>query len=202
MVENSAEADNTCWWYPNSPECQQTVVFDEDFGKPEPYSHLEVLMAQISFALVAVFEISTSSMFAFRYRSRDWTGSASDSYYKPYDTHVGGTNWWGLSSLISYYSRIAVYGVAFVFQMMAIFGLFPEINIYVWEWGIVIGMASLEVLIMLMTALGYDSATVKCREGITGACDVVDMIFDDLLVFFGVTAFSGVIVTMNWKMWL
>ncbi len=92
------EPNNTCWWYPNAEGCQEPVTFDEDFGKPEPFSDLEVLMSNISFALVASFEITTASMFLFRYRSRDWQGSAADSYYKSYDTNVGGTNWYSFTS--------------------------------------------------------------------------------------------------------
>ena len=64
-------------------------------------------------------------------------------------------------------------------------------------------MISIEVLVMLFMALGYDAALTKCREGtVATACTVVDMINSDWMVFFGTSAFSGVILAMNWKMWL
>ncbi len=63
-------------------------------------------------------------------------------------------------------------------------------------------MTSIEILLMLLRTLAYDSANDKCRSGDAGACVVNRMMVSDWIVFFGTSAFSGVILVMNWQMWL
>ena len=50
----------------------------------------------------------------FRYRKQDWNGTATDSYYKPYEQYIGGFNWWSFANGINSYFKILIYATAFV----------------------------------------------------------------------------------------
>jgi len=64
--------------------------------------------------LISIMEVAAAYLIQYRYRKQDWAGSASDSYYKPYETHVGGTNFWSLANSVNSLAKIFVFAAAFV----------------------------------------------------------------------------------------
>ena len=153
--------------------------------------------------MVALLEALSAFLIAFRYRKQDWLGSASDSYYKQYETHVGGTNWWSLANSLNTYTKLIVYGTGFITQLLALFGIAPGINELIWQWGVIVGVTSVNVLFVLLNGMGYDAAVDKARQGeVASANTVVGQMDEDFALFFGLTSFSSSILWLNYPMWL
>ena len=202
-ADAAADPNNICWWYPNDPSCQDQSGQQLIWAEPERYTSTEILVAQISYIMVALLEAISAFLIAFRYRKQDWLGSASDSYYKQYETHVGGTNWWSLANALNTYTKLVVYGAGFITQLLALFGIAPGINQTVWQWGVIVGVTTVNVLFVLFSGMGYDTAVDKARqEEVAGALTVVGQMDEDFALFFGLTSFSGSILWLNYPQWL
>jgi len=80
----------------------------------------------------------------------------------------------------------------------------PGINELVWQYGVIYGVQSANVLFVVLAGLAYDKATDKCRQGaVAGACTVAnDTLQEDFALFFGLTSFSNSILWLNYPMWL
>lgn len=138
-------------------------------------------------------------LITFRYHSKDWSGTLTDSYYKPYEKSVNSLNLWYYASLMLHWSKIIVYGSALITEGLAFFGYFLETNIVVWELGVFIGIASIQVLYLLMFGYAYDLAIDKCRtETIADACTVVSAMDRDLIIFFGANTFTWIALTQDY----
>ena len=113
-------------------------------------------------------------LITFKFHSKDWSGTLTDSYYKPFETSVNSLNLWQYASLMLHFSKMVIYGTAFVMQGLSFFGYLLELNIEVWELGVFIGISVVQVLYLLMQGYSYDLATDKCRnEAVEDACTVV-----------------------------
>ena len=114
--EAGVDPNDECWWYPNTPECQtENSNAKIVYINPEGYvSGGEVFLSQLSYMIIALVEVLAAVLITFRYRSQDWNGSTSDSFYKPYETHVGSTNWWSLANMINSYGKLSIFGIAFI----------------------------------------------------------------------------------------
>jgi len=163
---------------------------------------MEVLVSQLAYISIALVEVLAAYLIMLRYRTQDWSGVAADSYYKPYETHVGGTNWWSMANMLNRYGKLAIYGVAFTTQILAIVGIVPDINMMVWQYGVIMGVSTLDVLYIVLNGLAYDTATNKCRQDeVALACGVADTMAEDFSVFFGLSSFSAATIFMNYPMW-
>ena len=197
------EPDNTCLWYPNSPECVDDTASDIVVVQYERYSSFEVLLSQLGYLFVAAFEVAVASMIQFRYRKQDWNGLASDDYYKSYEKYVNSTNWWSIANMMHNFSKIGIYGIAFTTQLLTMVGVLPLLNTVVWYYGVIVGLTAIEIFYLLLNGYAYDSAVYKCRqEGNSDACTVAATIEYDWDLFFGLSAFSGSTLFMGYEMWL
>jgi len=63
-----------------------------------------------------------------------------------------------MANMLSDYSFLVLGGIAFITQLLSMFGIANEINLLVWMWGLgFVGML-VEVVAGIMMAYGYDSA--------------------------------------------
>ena len=166
------------------------------------FSANDVLLAQLAYLSIALVEVATAYLQTFKYRKQDWNSTTtSDSFYKPYDTHVGGTNFWSLANLLNGYSKLALYGIAFLTQALTLLGIAPAINSQVWYYGIVIGVSSINALYVVLTGLAADKVADKCRQGnVTSACGID--LSEDFMLFFGLSGFSAATMYANFPAWL
>jgi hypothetical protein len=65
--------------------------------------------------------------------------------------------WYTIPHMISYFS-LAVWGVAFIMQMLAIFGIAPATNGLVWAFGVFMALPLAEMVGTMMLWIGYDGA--------------------------------------------
>ena len=108
------------------------------------------------FLFYAFAEFIMAYLMTFRYHTKDWSGTLTDSYYKPFATHVNSLNLWSYASLLLYYSKLGVFGAAFLLQGLSYFNSFLELNIEVWELGVFIGISIVQVVYVLVIAYSYD----------------------------------------------
>lgn len=132
-----------------------------------------MLWSSVNFVIIALIEIFIAYLITFKYHSGDWSGNKNDSYYKPFETNVSSFNLWKYASILLNWTKISVYGVAVLSQILAFFGFFLEINIIIWEIGVFIGIASIYVFYVLLLLFSYELADDKCRGSlVSAACDV------------------------------
>ena len=60
--------------------------------------------------------------------------------------------------MLNGYSKPAIYGVAFVTQILAILGIMPEINMMVWKYGVYLGVSGINLLYIVINGYAYDAA--------------------------------------------
>lgn len=65
--------------------------------------------------------------------------------------------WYTIPHMIHYFS-LAVWGTAFIMQMLAIFGIAPAINGLVWAFGVFLALPLAEMVGTMMMWIGYDGA--------------------------------------------
>lgn len=74
--------------------------------------------------------------------------------------------WYTIPHYIHYFS-MAVWGVAFIMQMLAIFGIAPGINYLVWGFGVFMALPLAEMVGTMMTWIGYDGAAAMAAKKAT-----------------------------------
>jgi len=71
--------------------------------------------------------------------------------------------WYSIPHYIHFFS-LAVWGVAFIMQMLAIFGIAPGINYMVWGFGVFMALPLAEMVGTMMTWIGYDGAAAMAAK--------------------------------------
>lgn len=101
------------------------------------------------------------------------------------------------------FGKLALWGVAWIFQLLSVFGILSEINMLIWDWGIFVGVPV--VISMWLPIMGgaYDAANNRCR-GAIGAdenCDVVALQSREMMMTFAISAWTGATVWAHHGQW-
>ena len=104
---------------------------------------------QLTFTLVAAVALTFTSLRMFRYRQ-------FGTYYAAGD--VTGTNWWLIGNMISQYSALSLWGLAFLTQLLALFGVLNKVNFFVWEIGIFRALPLLSLVGAIFSYIAYEKA--------------------------------------------
>ena len=152
--------------------------------------------------MIALGNVVGLSMKHFRYRS-------STTYYDSGDV-LGDTNYWQLVNTIGGYFWLGAFSVAFITQLLAIFGIANGINVMVWA----VGLGGIGGLVNLVTGImswyAYDLAYQLTEDSSTSAADLLDAavvmaaIKDDVMMstLDGLTTELGLAsVSEEWFMW-
>ena len=141
-------------------------------------------------------------MKTYRYRS-------STTYYDSGDV-LGDNNYWQLVNTIGGNFWLAAFSVAFITQLLAIFGIANGINVMVWA----VGLGGIGGLVNLVTGImawyAYDLAYQLTEDSSTSVADLADAaivmaaIKDDMMMstLDGLTTELGLAsVSEEWFMW-
>ena len=152
--------------------------------------------------MIALGNVVGLSMKHFRYRS-------STTYYDSGDV-LGDNNYWQLVNTIGGNFWLAAFSVAFITQLLAIFGIANDINVIVWA----VGLGGIGGLVNLVTGImswyAYDLAYQLTEDSSTSAADLLDAavvmaaIKDDVMMstLDGLTTELGLAsVSEEWFMW-
>ncbi len=84
--------------------------------------------------MVATIEITATALMAFRYRSQNYLGDATKNYYYVWEQNHGtaAANFYQIAYMIVDYGKLGLWGVAWIFQIMALFGVLTDINMLIW----------------------------------------------------------------------
>ena len=130
---------------------------------PLEYSEGEEMTANINYLLMASVEIAATVLFMFRYKSVSWTGDSTKTYYDAWIPRDGETNWWEIGNMILDFGKLALWGVAWIFQLLAVFGILNEINMLIWDWGIFVGVPVVLSVWLVVMGGAFDAANSRCR---------------------------------------
>lgn len=152
--------------------------------------------------MIALSNVIGLGMKHYRYRS-------STTYYDSGDV-LGDNNYWQLVNTIGGNFWLAAFSVAFITQLLAIFGIANGINVMVWA----VGLGGIGSLVNMVTGImawyGYDLAYQLTEDSSTSASDLVDAavvmaaIKDDMMMatIDGLSTELGLAsVSEEWFMW-
>ena len=152
--------------------------------------------------MIALGNVVGLGMKHYRYRS-------STTYYDSGDV-LGDNNYWQLVNTIGGNFWLAAFSVAFITQLLAIFGIANGINVMVWA----VGLGGIGGLVNLVTGImawyAYDLAYQLTEDSDTSVADLADAaivmaaIKDDMMMstLDGLTTELGLAsVSKEWYMW-
>ncbi len=122
------------------------------------WSAIDPFMGNLTYLLVAAGVTTHAALMAFRYTSR--TG-----YYNAFLSGTG-TNWFEIGDMIQNYANLSLFGIAFITQLLALFGILTWLNALVWFWGIMLAGGLANGVGAFFKFLAYDN----CWDKATG-CD-------------------------------
>jgi hypothetical protein len=125
----------------------------------------EAMEANVTFLMVAFSGMVQIALKTFRYRS-------NENYYDDGAT-TSSTNYWEYSNMISGYYFLAAFSIAFTTQLLSMFGIANEINLYVWM-GLLGGLGGLvEMVAGLLSWYAYDEAYVMGEDADSTSAELV-----------------------------
>ncbi len=120
------------------------------------WSSIDPFMGNLTYLLVAAGVATHAALMAFRYASRS-------GHYATFLTGTG-TNWFEIGDLIQNYANLSLFGIAFVTQLLALFGIATGINAMVWMWGIMLAGGLANGVAGFMKFLAYDNCWDKAAS--------------------------------------
>ena len=117
------------------------------------WSAIDPFMGNLTYLLVAAGVTTHAALQAFRYTSK--TG-----YYTAFLTGTG-TNWFEIGDMIQNYANLSLFGIAFITQLLALFGILTWLNALVWFWGIMLVGGLVNGVAMFFKFLAYDNCWDK-----------------------------------------
>ena len=108
-------------------------------------------MGNVVYLLVATAFVTEACLHMFRYTTKDghWSKFLADSSV---------TDWFKIGDQIQYYGNLALYGMALITSLLALFGIAPSINVMVWYFGVYWVGAFVLGISMFFKLLAFDSA--------------------------------------------
>lgn len=126
---------------------------------------------QIAFLFLSLGMAARAGMNAFRYHgwgSNQVADVTKNEWYSQWK-YVSDTEWFKLSRQIGDYGSLAIWGVAFLFQLLSTAGIASGINAMVWIYVVGMGELLLSVVVDVIRFLAYDGAWTKVKvENATG----------------------------------
>jgi len=166
------------------------------------YSEGEEMTANINYLLMASVEIAATVLMMFRYKSVAWTGDSTKTYYDIWATSFTDTNWWELANMVLDFGKLSLWGVAWIFQLLAVFGILNEINMLIWDWGIFVGVPVVISQWLGLMGGAYDAVNNRCRINTSGnECKIKEAMEIELLLTFAISAWTGATVWANHGQW-
>ena len=163
MSIDTIDTEDVCFWYPGSEECAAqraaAVVVEPDYM----HTSNEVLQGQITYLAVALENVLIAALTEFYFRDQDYQGTDSTKgFYSNYDTvFTGSRNYWQYSNMLLQYSRIAIFSVAFITQLLAMLDMAAPINTQVWTYGVFMLMGAINFSYLGAMLGNYNRVTTE-----------------------------------------
>ena len=124
--------------------------------------------------------------------------TATDTTYPGWST---GTDWWNLARLTKGYGILSLVGIAFITQILATFGIVPELNGTIWTLGMGIGLPVLASVYLIFLGLAYEDSFSQLSTDTANAVAISKYIETEFGSFLGMTGLLWVEFAMNKKAW-
>ena len=106
------------------------------------------------------------------------------------------------------YSTLAIFGAAFITQILAMVGISPSINGMVWNYGVFLAIPVINMLYILLVGYAYDSVAVLNMSSSTASAAektaayvAQGQISREFALFFGWTAAMSTVLYINNLTW-
>ena len=131
-------------------ECMDMKDMDHD---EHDEGHGNPMMANVHFAMTALFQTVGYSLVYFRYR-----GEAMD-YYTYGDQYFGtdAPNYWKMANSVRLPAGAAIWGILLITQILSMAGIAGEINLMAWHYGTMLWMLS-NMVAHVIGFLGYNAS--------------------------------------------
>jgi len=121
------------------------------------------MVAQFAYFSIAASMATWAGLDVFRYRS-DPNSAISGNQYYAVGVFGSDQNWWELSSMIRGFGVLAIWGLAALTQLLAIFGIASSANFFVWMFIVGGGSLLLGLSVGALRFLAYEQGYAKSLE--------------------------------------
>ena len=164
-----------CFWDPFAPGCCDGVPCPVDTtpaempmagGDHEESGEMDDMMgapwaANLVYLFIALGMTTRAGLNLWRYEN----GIRQVADFVEYDIAVLlKTNWWKQGWYLSRYGDLAIFGVAFISQLLALFGVAIAFNMSVWVWGVGVAGALVNLVAGIEWFLAYNKMHTEENE--------------------------------------
>ena len=131
----------------------------ETSGEVITISSFDLLLSQVSYLTLAAVQVGLLSLviFALRPKMTSVSQAASATFTN--------TNWYNLSNLIAGYGLLGLFGLAFVTQVLSIFGIASFVNVLVWLVGVGLLGGTVVLTALVFNFLAYNEIYDRVLDG-------------------------------------
>ena len=152
MADNEMMEDCSLQNEENESEYCKQMDDHEDDGD---HGHGSPMMANMKYLMTAGFTTLGAALTYLRYRS-------DSTFYASGDT-VLSSNYWEQANMVRHPSRIAIFGILFITQLLSMVGVMPEINMMAWHYLMPVWMLT-NMVANVLELMAYDGAYTKYTE--------------------------------------
>lgn len=111
------------------------------------------MAGQIGYLTIAMLNLSYPIFSQFKIRADIDTVGFYDVYDALLTAISGGTNYVKIADLIMDYGAMSIWGAAFITQTLSLFGIATDINMMVWDYGVMYGLFYITFTYVVMQLL-------------------------------------------------
>ena len=113
------------------------------------WSDLSPTMGQLSYTMVSIMALTKVCLQLFRYESRSGYFNSGD---------ITGQNYWKVANYVDGFGQIGIWSLAATTQLLSLFGIAPDVNMMVWQYGVGVGTDLVFLTYAVLEFIAYENA--------------------------------------------
>lgn len=206
-----ADTDNCFWSFEGCPEDDNNTINDgsgdttDQSGTKHMAGHdggfdltivkdamVNPVAGNLAFLTVATFITAFSYMRLFRWRK---TVDGQDTYYAYWEAlNLGTFNYWEWANVIMDWGRLGLFGLAWIFQLIATFGAATGFNRTYWLWGAILGSIALDATYHVMMFIAIEAVRKESEA-------VSLVLIQEWVLYVATNALYVTVLALGWESW-
>lgn len=129
------------------------------------------MMANVKFLMTSGFTALGASLTYLRYRS-------DSTFYDLGDTYLS-TNYWEQANMVRHPTRMLIFGILFILQLLSMLGIAVDINMMAWHYLMPVWMIT-NMVANVLEFLAYDGLYSKYNEDTTTYAVALDLMAEGI----------------------
>jgi hypothetical protein len=164
------------------------------------------ILGNIAYISVALLAGTAVGMRQFSWRiKKDIFPAEYYAAWTALESDLGSTNYWDLATMIADYGMLGIWAAAFVTEILATFGIAPEVNVMVWAFGVGLGglviSLTYNILMFLAIQTAYGISSDSTKSSWSAAASVQAAIQQDWISSNAAAGFIGMCLFTAYGNW-